>query len=168
MLLSTPLPPVLSSPLATSTTSVTLVTDTRPSSTVQQTHPWADNSRANRILRQRRATSGRGSRRMITGSTGTRPRKTEWDADAVATPISWTSRARRVAAWRSGWTWPADGLALRAPSEQQLRNHNRETATRWLWVHEENGHEEGMGRPRKTGGNDGMDIATTKPEISAL
>lgn len=169
MLPSTLLPPVLSFPPATSTTSVTSGTDTLRSSIAQRMRPSADSFPASRISRLRHGTSARGPRRMTTGSTGIRPRRTAWDADAVATLTSSTSRAKRVAAWRNGLTWLAGGLAHRAPSHSRsYRKSQSKLATPLAIGHDGNGHERRSGMASKPGRNDETESATTEPEISAL
>lgn len=106
-------PPVLYCPRATSTTSVTLGTDTRPSSTALPTRLLGDNCLGNRTSRRRQRTSASDSRRTTTGSTGTHPRRTVWAAGAAAIPILLMWKARRAAVWPNGSTSPAGGPALR-------------------------------------------------------
>lgn len=113
MHLSTRSPPVPCCPLATSITSVTLATDTRPSSTALPTRRSGGSCLGNRSSRRQHWTSGSASRRTTTGSTGTRQRRTAWAAGAAATPTLSTSKARRAAVWPSGSTSPAGGPALR-------------------------------------------------------
>lgn len=110
---STRSPPVPCCPHATSTTSATLGTDTRPFSIAPPTRLLGVNCLGSRSSRRRRRTSASDLRRTTTGSTGTRQRRTAWAAGAAAIPISSTWRARRAVVWPNGSTSPADGPALR-------------------------------------------------------
>lgn len=107
---STPWQPAPSSLLATSTTSVTLDTDTPLSSTarpMRQPDSCLDSPTSRRQLLTRRSVS----RKTSTGKTGTLRRRTVSDADADATQTLSTSRARRDRALLNGSMLPVDGPA---------------------------------------------------------
>lgn len=108
---STPLPPALSFPLATFTTFAILGTATPPSNIAPPTPRWADSFPVSPSSRRRRPTTRRDSRKTTTGSTGTRPRRTVWAAAAAAIPTLSTSKAKKVAVWRSGSKSQAVGPA---------------------------------------------------------
>lgn len=108
---STPLPPVLSSPLAISIISATLATATPRFSTAPPTPPRAS-CLVSPGLRRPPPMSASVLRRTSTGRSGTHPRRTVWAAAAAATRTLWTSKARRAAAWPSGLMLPVDGRVL--------------------------------------------------------
>lgn len=136
---STRSPPVPCCPPATSTTSVTLATDTPPSSTALPTRPSGGNCLGSRSSRRQRWTSASASRRTTTGSTGTRQRRTAWAAGAAATPTLSTLKAKRAAVWPSGSTSPAAGPALRrgeaARPERGRSSRRCWLREKWLSVH---------------------------------
>lgn len=113
MRLFTPSPLALYSLLMISTISETLDIDTLRSNIAQQMPPWVDSFLGNHIWRRQRPMRGRDTRKTITGSTGTLPRRTVWAAVAAATPISLTSRAKKAAAWLNGLKLLVDGPAHR-------------------------------------------------------
>ena len=100
----------------TSTTSETSDTDTPRSSTVRQTHRHANclvhPTTARETIRGRirhlasprwRRSGPAGRKKMSTGPSGIRRRRTGWGVDVAATPTSPKWRTRKARASRSGW-----------------------------------------------------------------
>lgn len=91
-------------------TSVTLDTDTPPFNTARPTLPRG-NSHVNPSWRRQRSMSENARRRTSTGRTGTKRRRTEWDAAAAVTPISSMSKARKAPVSQNGSMSQAAGPA---------------------------------------------------------
>lgn len=95
------LPPVFYWPLAISTISATLATDTPLFSTVHPTLPLG-NCLGNPTLNKRRPMRSIVSKKTNTGSNGMRRKKTVSVAAAVVIPTLLMSRAKKAPAWLNG------------------------------------------------------------------